>query len=315
MKTRTWIKIAVSVGLLGWFLAGVDLRQLRAHLTGIPGGEALLILVLYAAAWLVNTAKWKTLLSGQSFLRLFALNMIGQFYALVLPGQIAGEVVKAWKLIGRAGQTPTVVTSILMDRLTGVMSLLWVGLIGASLTSTAAGAGWAVIFGVFILGFGLAAVLMRLDSCRIWSRKGLTAIRNRIPAAAGITDVLMNCIDAWIGYLHTPARLVPATLLGLVFQCLGVYILHRIALSIGVHVAFVDWCWIFTAVSLLLLLPITIGGIGLREGAILVLLSGLGVSGEKALACSFALFGLQVLAAAAGAALDLGLIVRNGFKA
>lgn len=312
MKPGTWIKIAVSVGLLAWLLSGADLHRLRAILTGIPAAEVLLAVGLYAAAWLVNTAKWKTLLSGHSFARLFALAMIGQFYALVLPGQIAGEVVKAWKLIGRTGEAAAVVASILMDRLTGVASLLVVGFIGASLTTTASAAGWAAMFGMLILGLGLAAWLMRYDRFRIWCRHGLAAIGNRIPRAAGAAAAVMNCIDAWIDTLRSPARLLKAVALGLVFQLLAVAILQRIGDSIGVPVGMLDWCWIFTAVSLLLLLPVTVGGIGLREGALVTLLAGFGVSAEKALACSLVLLGLHLLAAAAGAVLDVGLILRQG---
>lgn len=315
MKANVWIKIAVSVGLLAWFLAGADLQRLRAHLAGIPSGEGLLIVGLLFAAWLVNTAKWKILLGGHSFLRLFALTLIGQFYALVLPGQIAGEAVKAWKLIGRNADSAKVVTSILMDRLTGVICLLLVGLLGASLTAAATGETWAAAFGVSIIVFGLAAWLVRLPPMQTWSRNVLTFVGRRIPRAAGLSETGIRCIDAWIDYLGSPVRLLQAIVLGLAFQCLAVAMVHRIGIGIGVPVAFVDWCWIFAAVSLLLLLPVTVGGIGLREGAFVALLAGFGVTSEKALACSLALFAVQILAAAAGGVLDVVLIVRRGPRA
>ena len=309
MNTKIWIRIAVSVGLLGWLLTGVDLGLLRTYLAGIPAVDVFLIICLYAAAWLVNTAKWHRLLPTQPFYRLFALNVIGQFYALVLPGQIAAEVVKSWKLIGRNGRAAKAVASVLMDRLTGVMSLLWIGISGAALTSTAAGSEFVVIFGILIGCFGLAGFLTTLNSFRSWSRKALAAMAMRIPRTAGAVDTLVGCIDAWSEYRRMPLRLLLALLLGLVFQLLAVAILHRLSLCFDMQVAFVDWCWIFSAVSLLLLLPITVGGIGLREGGFVALLATLGVPQEKALACSISLFGLQLLIAAAGAFLDLKLTV------
>ena len=311
MNARNWIRIVVSIGLLGWFLARADLQQLRTNLTDIPAGEAFLAIGLYAAAWLVNTVKWKTLLGGHSFRSLLALTMISQFYALVLPGQLAGEVVKAWKLVTRTGESARVVTSILMDRLTGVMCLLLVGWVGARFTQTAVGAGFAPVFAVFIICLVAAAFLSRLESCRSMCRSGLNAIGNRFPKSAKMTAFLIRCMEAWLETLHSPTRLLSAMMLGLVFQGFAVLILYRIATSIGVQVALVDWCWIFTAVSLLLLLPVTVGGIGLREGGFVTLLAGLGVSNEKALACSLALFGLHLLLAAAGAVLDLALTARE----
>ena len=311
MKHGTWIKMAVSIGLLTWFLAGVDLNQLRTHLAGIPAGEVLLVLLLYAAAWMINAAKWHVLLTGCLYRHLLALTMIGQFYAIVLPGQIAGEAVKAWRLIGRTVETAPAVASVLMDRMTGIVALLGIGLMGGMMTPNPAGFSWALVFSGFLAGIGLTAFVLRFGAGRIWMRNYLTAIGNRLPFAQRLTHTLISCIEAWIDYLKAPFRLLVAIGLGALFQLLAVLILARIAVSVGVQISFADWCWVFTAVSLLVLLPITIGGIGLREGGFLALLTGLGVSSEKALACSFALFGLQLLSAAVGAVLDFGMIARE----
>lgn len=71
-----------------------------------------------------------------------------------------------------------------------------------------------------------------------------------------------------------------------------------------ININFADWCWVFGVISLVVFLPITIGGIGLREGSFVILLGQLSVSSEKALALSLSIFGLQIIGGLTGGIID-----------
>jgi hypothetical protein len=58
-------------------------------------------------------------------------------------------------------------------------------------------------------------------------------------------------------------------------------------------------------------MPVTIGGIGLREASFVGLLGGLGVGSEKALVLSFCIFGLQIIGALTGGIVN---IVEKNYK-
>ena len=62
-----------------------------------------------------------------------------------------------------------------------------------------------------------------------------------------------------------------------------------LALKMGIVINFVDWCWIVAILSLALFLPISIGGIGVREASLVGTLGLFGVTTERALAFSFTL--------------------------
>jgi hypothetical protein len=58
-------------------------------------------------------------------------------------------------------------------------------------------------------------------------------------------------------------------------------------------------------VSVATILPLSLGGIGIREGAFVGVLGFLGIGSELALALSFTILGLQLFGALIGAAIDL----------
>jgi uncharacterized membrane protein YbhN (UPF0104 family) len=78
-----------------------------------------------------------------------------------------------------------------------------------------------------------------------------------------------------------------------------------LAKAIGINISYYDWCWVFGVISIVVLLPVTIGGVGLREGGFVLLLGYFGVQNDKALALSLSIFGLQITGALIGGAIDL----------
>jgi glycosyltransferase 2 family protein len=81
-----------------------------------------------------------------------------------------------------------------------------------------------------------------------------------------------------------------------------------LASKIGIELRVADWLWVFAVVSLAVLLPLSLGGIGIREGAFVGVLGFLGVAAELALALSLTIFAFQILVASAGAILDFSRV-------
>ena len=133
----------------------------------------------------------------------------------------------------------------------------------------------------------------------------MAALKDTFHVTSGVIDHLLRAIDVWQQYLKKPGLIVQSIGLGMTFQLLGVCIIYRIARDIGITISYSDWCWIFAAVSVILLLPISFGGVGIREGGFIMLLALFGVSNESALACSLAFFALQVATSLFGGAFDL----------
>jgi len=89
------------------------------------------------------------------------------------------------------------------------------------------------------------------------------------------------------------------------YQFVCVWINLIIARGLDIHILFAELCWIFGIISVALIMPVTVGGVGLREGGFVFLLGRMGIPSEKAMAMSLSLFGLQIICALIGGILDL----------
>ena len=94
-------------------------------------------------------------------------------------------------------------------------------------------------------------------------------------------------------------------LLAVVFQLLTVSVNLLVADLFGINVSYLQLLWVVAIVSLAQSLPISIAGLGVREGVYVYLLHQLGVSTSMALALSLVIFAMQVAMALTGGALRL----------
>ena len=102
--------------------------------------------------------------------------------------------------------------------------------------------------------------------------------------------------------------MVASVLLGIVYQLLCITVILIVAPAFGIDVPLVEWLWIFALVATAALLPLSIAGLGIREGAFVAVLGLLQVPSASALALSLTIFATQLATALLG-----GLIEFAGF--
>lgn len=120
---------------------------------------------------------------------------------------------------------------------------------------------------------------------------------------------LRSLADAFASF--PAATRVRAFLYSLLFQTLCVLALFFLGQAFGAGVSLPDWGWVFALASVVLLLPINIGGIGLREGTLIGALGLIGVSASTSLPIGVALTLLTSIGALAGASLEITTLLRN----
>jgi uncharacterized membrane protein YbhN (UPF0104 family) len=106
-------------------------------------------------------------------------------------------------------------------------------------------------------------------------------------------------------YARAPGPLVRAILLGLLFQAANVATVTVFATELGIPLDAFDLALVFSVVSLVVLLPLSIAGLGIREGTFAAILGLYGVGVSTSVALSLAVFSLQLLSACVGAVVDL----------
>ena len=278
---KTALRAAISVALLAVLLVNIDTSQVAAALLRTDLRWLGLAFLAALAAWSMNTAKWQRLLATLGrrlpYGYLLALNFVGMFYSVLLPGQISGEVMKGIRLArGGAGAADAAV-SIGADRLTGLAGLGLIGIAGL-----------------------LLAPRVPLSEAMLWLAAAAVAA-----ASAPFLLRKLPLVDRLAAYARSPGTLGLALAQALVFQVLVTLSNYLAALSVGVDIPLVALAWIVAAVSLVHLLPISLAGLGVREGAYVVLLQQYGVPAADGLALSLAVFGVIMAQALLGGVLEL----------
>ena len=282
------LKAVVSVGLLIMVLRQLDLDAILEALRRLTPETVIVAMVLYVLAHGLNGVKLQVVMAGRPLADLIRYTFVALFYGTVLPGQLLGDAMKAYRLVRPGDEGATVVAAVVVDKITGLAALL--SLTGFALLIDPRGFPAAFPALSFALLAGLILALI------------LPLFVPRLPDA--LDNALCRFLRAWHGSAGDWWTLVASFVTGLAFQVLAVIVVAYVGAGMGINLSFATWVAVVGLVSLVLLLPITIAGIGLREGGLVVLLGFVGVSPAEAVALSFALLGFTLLGAIIGAAAD-----------
>jgi uncharacterized protein (TIRG00374 family) len=187
---------------------------------------------------------------------------------MILPSVVGGDVIRAGLALKLGKSKAGVLLGSLLDRMLDIAALAGVAALGALLIPGHLDPQIARTFRlvVALLGLGglaglalLWLVLRRRFSFRI--RRKLVRVRT---AARRMARARVRVLLAWV--------------LGLIFQVSLVLLMSRIATECGLFVSLAAWLFAYPMAKLAGLLPVTQGGIGVREAALAVLLVPFGAS-------------------------------------
>ena len=299
----SWLlRFALAAGLIALVAVFVDFS---AAVRALGDADPLLFaaaLGLALGAWAVNSFKWWLLLRPldpePGPLRLFEWNLRGIFYGQLLPGMLAGEAVKGYRLYRQTGTAAPVFVSIGADRLTGLVALALLG--SLALVRSPDLRGDPLYIGAVVgLSLLVPAVLLAL-----FTPPGSAWVR-RLERLPGLRSIAHQGADVVEEYEGRYVLLAMTLALSLAFQAVGAVTVYLLARSIDLDVGIVDFLWVYAAVSLVTLLPIAFGGLGAREGAFILLLGPLDVASEAAVTLGLLVMGMQLGTALLGGGLEL----------
>jgi hypothetical protein len=306
---RWCIKLVVSALLLGWVLRKTNTSEILHHLSSINLKIYAFAVALAFSAHLLNSYKWQRLLRAlgieESCVGLWALNLISLFYSVVLPGQIFGEAVKAFRLArGRQGKSKLVM-SVIIERLTAFIALLCLGLVGMTWIPAFRNQPRLWMVSLILLSICLLTVATMLT--RRWQTV-LARLANRLlmhPRLGGLRQRLESIWAAFTEYRHSPGVILFSLLLSFAFQGTVAVVNYSIAKSIGLDVPLVHFFWISAIVAVVQMLPVTLAGVGLRENVLVYVLALEGIGAPQAFAYSLVMFSVLIAMSLTGGLLDL----------
>jgi glycosyltransferase 2 family protein len=213
---------------------------------------------------------------------MIAATAVGVFFTQVLPS-VAGEGVRAWLLVRLGSNWRRAVTSVVIDRGVGVALLVMLGFVVLLLPS-----------GITALGGYRDLVLVVYGALILAGMLGLLLAPKIVPLLARWR------YSRWVATLAVDVHRVlfgskgPAILsIGCLVHAITVVIVWSVGRAQGLVLPLADAAVLFTIMIGVVIVPISIGGWGLRELAVISLLAGYGVAPERALLFSVC-FGLAL---------------------
>lgn len=286
----TITKAAITLLLLWLLFRRIDYTATLRHLRDITPFTAIVGLLLLCAAIALATARWKIVLRsiGQRLTKwsLFRLNLIGLFFNQALPSAIGGDGMRAWLLYRHGCTFPEAFNSVLIDRIAGFVILATMSLYGLP---TLVERLFAISKVQIITTIIFATIMLILFLYALWcSSARISRFRVGRFLAQLVADALFLAArpldSANIALLSMGNLLCNFALIWLILR------------DLGTDVSVLGVMIVAPVVLLLLVLPISIAGWGLREGLFVVGFGLLNVPKDLALAASI-VFGLMNLLA------------------
>lgn len=247
-----------------------------------------------------------------TFPQVFEINLATAFYALFLPGgNLTGGVIRFYKLSINDKKTAEAFASLILDRITATIALCVVGIV-FWMFDFPADSEYIMIGMAAILFMLIISIPLALSSERILRRSKIIDLTK----VSIITSNLRKFSETINRFRNYSSRAVVFILcISVISQILGVIVYYLLALSLKIEMPFFAMGWIRCAVLLVVMIPISISGLGLREVSLLFLLRPYGVQDDKALALSLVIFGVTtVWIGLIGGLLEMRKFLVEGFS-
>jgi uncharacterized protein (TIRG00374 family) len=293
--SRGWLVIlarwSAAFLVLGLLLHFLPIAPLRAALARVPLTRFLAVLIGYLLAHAIGIAKWRMVVNAagaQLDLPTSAQCYTGGLFGtLFLPSIIGGDMVRLAVGLRRSPRPAAVLTGNVADRFLDVTAQAGLVLLGLFLLPGSlppqlqipSRGMWFMLSGIVFAVLALAFFLQRplLGGRSVHFRRRLARLRHALRSVS-----------------RRPQILILGWLLGTLIQSTFLILTALLAVSCGLVLPLRVWLFAWPLAKLAAVLPLTQGGIGVREAALVALLAPFGAAAPLVLAAGLVWEGIII---------------------
>ncbi|HEX2047753.1 MAG TPA: lysylphosphatidylglycerol synthase transmembrane domain-containing protein [Acidimicrobiales bacterium] len=292
------VRVVLTAAMLAALLPRLDPATLfpDRHLEALlwmSGAAAMAVLAV-----VLSSVRWQQMLHAlelpSGLPALLSHTLAGLFVSNFLPTTVGGDVVRATRLSVNNGHRKVSAASVVLERLTGFVSLPLIALVALVLDPGLLRLGTASHVALALTLGPLAAVVLFLA----------VAADPRLGARLGRGRWLGLAMTVHLGLVRLrrhPASACAVMAAALAYQLTIVVAAWMAAHALGISVGWTAMMAFMPVVAIAQAVPLSIGGLGLREGSLVLLLGPLGVAASHAVALGLTLYGINMLVSLLGA--------------
>lgn len=289
------VRFVISAALITFLLRNTEFAAIFASMKSASIGWLTVALILLLVGKFLTAYRWQILLRANEIniplLKLIASLYVGQFFNSFLPSTIGGDTVRAYDTAVYSKQTTDSVTSLFIDRLIGLFALVFLAfpalLIGYATQEDVQSFTWLIV----LAGMGCVAIFVVIFNARLAAF--IAGLLERIglgKIAAKVTRIHQSFAE----FKNQRRVLLNAFFISILLQINVVLFYYAVAVSLDLGLSPVYFFIIIPIILIILLVPFSINGIGIRESAYIFFLTPLGVPSEATIALSWLAFGLML---------------------
>jgi uncharacterized protein (TIRG00374 family) len=275
------LKALVTAGCLWWLSSYFDYVQVRGALAGLSPLLLILAIILHFLSFVAGGVRWWLLFrhlgGGITFRQVWPSYYLGVFYNNLLPSLYGGDIARTARLYAAGMSGSSLVSSAFFDRVLGLAAVISMGIFAMAFSP--ADIENKVAAGMFGLGLLVVLLVTALVMLPRWAISLDSGLGKRWPRLHAV----LACFPR---FREAPGLVLAAFGLSVLNQLLVVLVFILLAPGLGVHIPVFQFMVILMLVFLIASLPISLGGLGAREGAMMSLLLPLGVEPASVIALS-----------------------------
>ena len=280
-------QIIISFLIITYLLKDVDQLLIFNIIKTIDPIKFFYTLIILFISLLLYPYKWWVILRflgmKLSFGLIYNLNLVASFYNMVLPTRLGGDFLKYFILTKNNDTNgEKIAASILIDRIFNLIAIAIIFIVSTINTSY----NYYSIYFWIISIFGTSLVLVKITP-KILNFKNIR--RFKLIKSMFISFDYLNI------FFNSFKKSIFIILTSFVNVMVTFFMSYSIGLAIGIEISFSYYLYFMSLTSIVTIIPISLGGFGIREGIYIHFLGILNVSKELALSLSIVSYLLMLL--------------------
>lgn len=313
------LRLVAGVGIIAYLFSRMDLHGLmavmRESLTRLPWllcGAMICFICLC-----IGVFRWKIILDGRglrmSWGRVFSVFFIGQFFNAFMFGSTGGDLARAFYAAQETHHKKTeAVATVLIDRMIGLVLLDFIALVmligraGFYLNHWVTHVPALLMLGMNLMTAIGLVILFNINRFQHWP------LFRRITNHPVIGPIIKRTLISIFLYRRKTGVLFKTVLLSLVGHLLIILECYCLGRSLQIHLGLIAYLTVIPMITAIAALPITPGGLGIREGLAVALFGALGIGITQSLPLALMLYLISVVWSLFGGMIFLGYTAGAG---
>lgn len=296
----TLIKVMVSAGLVFLLMRNIGWSRWVDQFERAAWGGVALSVAAFVLSNILGALQWYMLLHHKkikiSFPQVLSVYHVGLFFNNFLIGNVGGDALRVFDIRRVQGETSSALSTVIMDRFIGFFAMSSLALFATLLMAQRMVAGAAVESIILVFAaWALAAAFLFYEP---FAKKFSGIFRLLLPESLHVKAKAFYY--SLHDFRHERTLLVRLFCLALLIQSLRILTHYWAAYALGVR-TYINYFFLFIPiVALVASLPISLGGLGVREQSAATLFGQIGLPSVQVVAFEFLAYLVGILATVPG---------------